>query len=492
MGSFPDDAHKPGIDARNAGTRAKPNGTGTNKCTGSDTAPAMIGRDLTSLPTGMLGRQVFILALPMLGEQFLNFMVSMVDTSLAGTISKEATAAVGTASYVGWFITLAFQLVGVGASALVARMYGARDIGTANRGLNQAMVMALLIGAAVTVVVLFAATPFSSVLLRTTEASTMCSTYLRIDAWSYTAASLSFVGLAIVRAAGDTRSPMWIMVAVNVLNIVISMWLLFGLGWGVVGIAIGTVVARGAGGVLTLVVLWRGLRGLRLEWRLLRPDFPIIGRIVRVGLPSAGEASIMFLTQLIFIFIVTMTATGADSTVNYAAHLIAIRAEGITYLPAIAWMTAAATLVGQYLGANQPERAARAAHLAALQAGLLTTAAGIAFFVFAEPFYAFMSNDPQVRAVGVPAFRIMAFFQPLLGMGIVYVGSLRGAGDTRAALIVTTITALLVRVPLAYLFGVVLHGGLIGAWIGMWCDNVLRCLLMAGRFVQGGWKKIEV
>ncbi|MBU0641364.1 MAG: MATE family efflux transporter, partial [Planctomycetes bacterium] len=283
---------------------------------------------LESLPTGSLNRQIFILALPMLGEQFVNFCVGLVDTFLAGQVGKEATAAVGTGGYLSWFVTLGFALVGTGAAALVARCFGARDAKTANRAANQAFVLALALGAAMGGLVYLTAPLLADFLTQTTAASSMMVTYVRIDAFGLVLYSTVLVCGGVIRAAGDTRTPMTIMVIVNIVNAFVSAALVF--GWfgpamGVKGIAIGTVVARSLGGLILTVVLLRGLRGLRLRLTWMRPDWEMIRRMLRVGAPAGAEATLMWVAQIGFIKIVAHTSTGDAATVNYAAHMIAVR-----------------------------------------------------------------------------------------------------------------------------------------------------------------------
>ncbi len=450
---------------------------------------------LAALPPGSLSRQIWVLALPMLGEQVGNFMVSMVDTYLAGRISKEATAAVGTASYMGWFVGLGFTLVGTGVMALVSRSFGAGDRRTANRVLNQGVLMMLVIGSLVSGVTWTVAPPFARFLTQTDEARACFVTFLRIDALGYLAFAVLAVVSTALRASGDTRTPMAIMVIVNIVNAAVSATLVF--GWlgpvlGVRGIAFGSVSARWVGGMLALLLVVRGIRSLRLRWRRLRPDWGIIARMLRIGVPGAADTGVMALAQFFFIKIVSATATGAAGTVNYAAHMIAMRLEAISYLPAFAWATASATLVGQYLGARRPDKAGRAAHVAALQGALLTSLIGLSFFLFSEPIYGVLTEDAEVQRVGAAAFRWLGFVQPIMCMAIIYIGSLRGAGDTRYTMVVAAIAGLALRVPGAYLGGIVLGGGLIGAWCGMWADNVAKCLLGLGRYLQGGWKRIKV
>ncbi len=431
----------------------------------------------------------------MLGEQLGNFTIGLVDTLLAGRISKEATSAVGTAAYVGWFTGLLFMLVSTGATALVSRAFGGGDTRTASRVLNQAFILILLMGVVASLAIWLGAPAIGAFLTQTPEAAALFTLFLRIDACGYLAFAVLVIVNTCLRAAGDTRTPMAVMLSINVVNVVVATGLV--LGWvsspmGVAGIALGTVTARCLGGVIALVLAIRGRHSMRLARRELRPDGPLIWRILRVGIPGATEAAVMAVAQFLFIKIIVETASGAAGTVNYAAHMIAVRLEAITYLPAMAWMTAAATMVGQYLGAGQPHKAARAGHVAAMQGAMLAGLIAINFYLFADVLFGVMSSDPQVRAVGAPAFRLLAFVQPILCAGIIYLGALRGAGDTRYTMVISFVGGLLVRVPGAYIGGILLNGGLIGAWCGMWADNIVRCSLVFVRYYQGGWKRVRV
>lgn len=458
--------------------------------------PSDLPPRIASLPGGSVNVQLLILALPILGEQLGNFLVGFVDTFLAGHVSKEATAAVGIGAYTGWFVSLAFSLVGTGTTALVARSFGRGDTRTANEVLHQSLLLGLVLGLALSCLVYAGAPRFAAFLSRTDEAQALITHYIRIDALGYWVFCLYVIAGSALRAAGDMRTPMLVMLALNVVNAGVSATLVF--GWlglpemGVTGIAIGTVVARYFGALVMLLVLLRELRGLRIRASLLRWKGDMIARILRIGVPAAGDAGVMWLAQVIFIWCVAESAIGVVSTAQVAAHVIAIRMEAISFLPAVAWMTAATTAVGQYLGAGHPHWAERFGHRAALQAGMVTSLVGVGFWFGADWIYRMMSDDPLVIGIGAPAFRVMAYIQPILGMAIVYVGALRGVGDTRFMFWLQVLGGIVLRAAGAYLFGVVLEGGLIGCWCGMWLDNI--CKFVGGwlRFRHGGWKRIEV
>ncbi|MBK9119178.1 MAG: MATE family efflux transporter [Phycisphaerales bacterium] len=450
---------------------------------------------LTALPAGPIPWQVLMLALPMLGELYFNFLIGFVDTFLAGRISKEANAAVGMATYASWLLTVLFTLVGTGAAAVVARTTGSGEHRARNRAVNQALLLAGAAGLATSLLAFICAPLLAQLLTQTVEARGLCERYLRIDAGGYALLSLTGIGSGLLRAAGDTRTPMRIMISVNIINAVVSIALVqgwFGPPLGATGIALGTLVARCYGGVAMIVVMLRGPCGFRVGGRLLRPHGPTLRRILRVGLPAAGDAAVMSATQLVFLWVVAHTATGAAATVNFAAHTIAMRMEALSFLPAIAWATAAATLAGQHLGAGAPELAQRSVRAAVRQGALICGAVGLGFVLFAEGIYTLMSADAEVRVVGTPAFRLLGLVQPVLGAAIIYNGALRGIGDARTTMVISFISGVGLRVPVGFACGIGLGWGLIGAWCGMWADNIGRFVLAWGRFRQGGWRHVRV
>jgi putative MATE family efflux protein len=322
--------------------------------------------------------------------------------------------------------------------------------------------------------------------------------FLRIDCFGYIIYSLTLIGAACWRGVGDTRTPLYIMCGVNVWNVIASTTLRFGRGpvpaMGVVGIPLGTLSARILGGLIVLVLLYRGRSGLRLLAGDLRYRWESVVRLLRVGIPAGIDGMLLWCGQFLFLKIISMLGTGEMQAATIAAHVVGIRVEALSYLPAHAWATAAATLVGQSLGARDPDRAMRSGHLAALQGAAMCFCMGIIYFFWApQIYYLFNSSDyARVAGIGVPALRCLAFFQVPLALMIIYTNALRGAGDTRWPLLFTIVGMLCVRLPFAYLGGIVLHGGLLGAWTGMFGDMTCRAVLSTIRFARGGWQKTVV
>jgi MATE family multidrug resistance protein len=455
----------------------------------------MTGRMLPASSTTQLSRQLFWLAMPVLGEQLLILGVGQFDTFLAGQIDKTATAAVGVGAYVGWAATLMFSLVGTGTSALVARAWGSGDRNSGNRIFNQAVPLACITGLFALGLIWNGASALTTAQNQTGAAHSVCVNYLQLDALSHPFSALMLVGFAALRGVGDMRTPFLIMIVVNILNAVVSSSLVFGWWikpWGVSGIIGGTVFARITGGLLMLSLLLRGHRGLKIHARDLVFHWESVSRILKIGGPALVDSGCKWIGHFAFLSVVSHLAQGDLGEAIFAAHFIGLEVEALTYLPAVAWGTAAATLVGQSLGASNIHDARRIGHLAVLQCGILTICACVFYFFGATLVYQVMSRDTMVREIGVPALRFLSFFQIPLVMLIIYVYSLRGAGDTRTPMLIAICSTLCIRVPVAYLCGIVLDGGLIGAWTGMVVDNCIGAGISTYRYSCGKWIHIKV
>ena len=456
----------------------------------------------SSLLTAPLRSTMLRLAWPVFVEQLLYFLVGLTDMFLAGFLSKEATTAVGLAAYVGWLASNMFSLVSTGTVAVVARHWGAGELESANRAANRALAIGAVVGLAVYALIWFAAPSYARLMKLEGPTAEIVVRFLRIDGAGYLFSCLTVAGAAALRGSGQMRVPMMILGFVNVLNVIITT-VLSGVGpaeWlslserlgiaplGLDGIAYGTFIARAVGGLLTLGVLSGGLFGLRLIPREVSLRGEPARRILRIGLPAGLDGLLRWSGHLGFLMIVArLSDNESQRTAIMAAHLIGMQVEAVTYLPACAWGMAAATLVGQSLGAKQPERARAGGHEAAWQCSLLALALTVLFFVTAQPIYELMHKDAAVREVGVSAFQFNALFQVPLVVAIVYTFALQGAGETRQPMLISLLGVFGVRLTLAYLCGIVLNGGLIGAWIGMCCDNTVRAILVALLFYRGRW-----
>jgi putative MATE family efflux protein len=317
-------------------------------------------------------------------------------------------------------------------------------------------------------------------------------TWLRVVSLSFPFIALLLVGGASLRGAGDMRASLMVMAVVNTVNIVLAWSLTRGpLGLprlGVLGTAIATGSAQTLGGLIVLAMLRRGRAGLRLNLALLaRPHWRRLKRILAVGLPAGAEQLLLQLALINMVAIVTRMGTAA-----YAAHVVTIRVSSLSYLPGWGFSVAATTMVGQELGARQPERA-RAAVLAAMRMALgVMIVAGVMLFLFPAAILRFFTSDPAVIVQGVPVMRLSAAAQPAIAAAFVFAGALRGAGDTRAAMAITITSAWGLRLVLTYLLGVVFGLGLFGVWLSFNADWLFRATLFWLRFRSGKWRTLQV
>jgi len=438
---------------------------------------------------GDVTRRVLVLALPAVGEQLLNMAVGLADTFMVGHLGAQAVAAVGLANQAVMLVTTFFAAVATGITALIARHTGAKEPATANTILHQGYLMGSAIGLVATVLGVLLAEPTMAVLQAPADVVGPGTIYLRIASLTFLLSSWLFIGNAALRGSGDTRTPMTIMMVVNVVNIAVAYICIYGVGpvpaLGVAGSAMGAAAGRGVGGLLVAALLLRGHRALRLRLRRLIPDWSQINRILNIGLPAGAEQLAMRFGQTTFA--VTVATLGTQA---FAAHQLALQSESLAFMPGFGFAVAATTLTGQGLGARDPVRARSDAALSQRLAILVMSGMGVFFFVFAAQIIGIFINDPAVIALGIWPLRLVAFSQPALATAMVLSGALRGAGDTRSTLAITAGGLWLVRIPLAFLL--TRPFGLIGAWIAMGVDLNVRGLACWLRFRGDHWTKLKV
>ena len=435
--------------------------------------------------------KVLDLALPAVGEQTLNMMVGLVDTFLVGHLGASALAGVGLGNSIIFLATSFFAAVATGTTALVARHVGGHQEGTAGRIMHQSMLLGIGLSIPLSFICFAGATFFMQLLGAEPDVVPLGATYMQIVSLSLLFTALTFVGNAALRGAGDTRTPMKVMAVVNVVNIVVAYTLIDGLGpfpqLGIAGSALGATIGRTVGCLFVLTVLARRQDFLRLTRRLMRPDKVQLRRIFNLGLPAGAEMLIMRLGMTIFGAVVASLGTDA-----YAAHQIVMTSESLSFQPGFGFSVAAATLMGQGLGARDPQRAEEGGLMSLKLAMIVMSGMGVLFFFFPAVFMSIFTSDPEVIALGITPLRIIAVAQPFLAMTMVLSGALRGAGDTRGPLVVTTLGIWLVRLPLAYFLIILTSLGLPAAWLTMLVDQFVRSMFFIRRFRGGRWKTMRV
>jgi len=442
-------------------------------------------------------RELLALAIPVWAEQSLHMLVGLNDTYLANHLPKDAAAAgaaVGTITYFLWFIGLIVGSVGAGSTAIIARAKGARHRRLANSVTGQSVAASALIGVGVGVALLVAATPIIHLTQLQPPADTFAFSYLRMLSVSLPFTMLMFIANACLRGGGDTLTPAIVMIVVDIINMVCSFALCRG-WWGLPvmgfdGIAIGTVIAYIAGGVIQFIVLLRPSSTVRLYLHRLRPHWVTIKRLFRIGAPAAvGDLLAWFANFGVIAIINKVDPTNAMS----AAHMNTIRLESISFLTGIAFATAAATMVGMSLGMKDERRAQRSAYLAYLCGGGLMTFCGILMITLGRyPARWISPADPHIIQLTTTCLFITGFIQSGFAASLIFGGALRGAGDTIVVKCLSLATVITIRFGGVIIVGLLLHMGLTAIWCVLATELFLRGALTYARFVQGGWRKIEV
>ena len=425
-----------------------------------------------------LRRAVLRLALPIVGSDLLQRGVNVVDALLVGRLGAAELAAVGLAQLLLMFVMGLVYGLGIGTTVMVAFHTGAAD----ERRRAWSVRTSLLIGLAASVIM-----GGAGILLTRSAAVFMGATdrllaltldYLQITWILFGSYVFLHLSAAIFQGAGDTRTPLWAMVGVNVLHVVLAVPLVFGLvglpRLGVVGAALASGLSEGAG---ALWLLWqarrRGLLGARGE-RWGTPELP---RILRVALPAVGERLLTNGMQLVFARIVISFGVAA-----YAAHQVGLSIESLSFLPGLGFSKAATTLVGQRLGAQDPAGARQSVRQANRMAVSIMTVWGILFILFPRTWVLLFTSDPGVLAYSFPLLPIMGLLQPPLAVAMIMAGALRGAGETPIVLAGAVLGGWVIRLPLAYFGGVVSGVGMTVVWVSMILDWIVRGTVFSWRF----------
>ncbi|MFK7790836.1 MAG: MATE family efflux transporter [Phycisphaeraceae bacterium] len=461
-------------------------------------------KQLTGKLAGLsLPRQVFVLALWPLLEQILNFLVGTVDFAIAGRLPGENTAvdaidAIAVASYFVWLMTILQAAVGVGAAAIVSRAIGASHRRLANAGTGQAVLLGIGSGLFAGTAIFIAAPWIAAGFGLEGISQQMASDYIRITAIGIPMCGVLFTGGAVLRAAGDTRSPFFAMLFVNVINIAVSVGLgglsigdnqTIGLGLGVTGIAWGTAIAWTVGGIAVLVILLTGQSELRLRPHRLKPHWHTMQRIIRVALPNLYyQLAFWVINFTLLLYISRLMIDGA-----YGAHSIAMRIHSISFLPGYAISVAASTLTGQYLGLGDPARAKRATYLALCGTFGIMLICSFLFFFFPTNLVALLSPDTAVHLeLAPPLLKISAFVTPLLAVNLILNGAMQGAGDTRNTAIINLAGLTIFRLGGAYVFAFPMGLGLWGIWLGIMMDIGVRGIVFWFYYHTNRWARVSV
>ncbi|MCU6795976.1 MATE family efflux transporter [Paenibacillus sp. WQ 127069] len=450
---------------------------------------------LLKLETGgkkEIRKVILQLAGPSLVENMMMNLLQMIVMIMVGHVGAEAVTAVGLTNQPVFFALAIFMALNIGTTAIIARAMGAGNVEEATLTAQQTFMLSLLLSVVVISLSYIYAENILVLLGATSDVLAEGLSYAKMMFVSLSFTVISTSLSAILRGAGDTRTPMKINVLSNILVVILGYPLIYGIGsipgMGLIGAAVATVVARAISTLWVVFVLFGKGSIIKLSWRkLMVVDYPMIRRIVKIGLPSAGEQLALRAGQLVF----TLVLSGLGTAV-FAAHTICFNIMGLTFMPGMAFSLAASTLVGQGLGAGKPELAEKfgweTSRFGRIFAGIM----GVGFIVFAPYIMMLYTHDAAVISAGASALRIIGLIQTFQASQFILAGALRGAGDTRFPLISTFVGVFIFRGMLSLLFVLVFHWGIIGAYLSIAVDQVVRTAIIYFRYKSGKWKMAAV
>jgi putative MATE family efflux protein len=446
------------------------------------------GRDLTR---GSLHRAIWYLAPAMMLETGIMNVSQILDTYWIGRLGSAALAAVTISITIRWVLNSLANGLGIGGMAVVARRIGAKDQAAAEHATWQTILLGLVVSLGLGVLGQAIAKPLLILLGADAQVLPLGLGYLRIAFGGIFTLILVFIINAMLRGAGEARLAMQVLFLSTATTVVLEPALIFGLGplpsLGVLGSAWAYVLGFGAGLALQIVVLLRGRARIRINLRDLKPDLPLMARIIGISLPSTIQMTLRSSSRLAIVGLVGLYGTFAT-----AAYGVANRMLLIALIPCFGLGNAASTLVGQNLGARQPGRSERSAWWVGVYSAAYMVVAAAILTVLATPLIALFDPTPQVVAIGSECLRIVAWSMVISSVGVVLARSFDGAGNTVPAMAINLLTLWALEVPVAFGLARGLGLAVTGVWWGRAIANVANGLLFALWFRRGKWKEREV
>ena len=443
---------------------------------------------------------ILALAWPTMLEELLLTAVQYIDTAMVGALGTHATAAVGATTTVNWLVSSTISALSIGFLAFIAKACGAGDKESAAKASGQAVMMVLVVGTLATLI--------------TTGLSGQIPRWMQVDEAIRADASRYFLVLylpmlprtasimfgTVLRAAGDTKTPMKVGCLVNAVNVILNFLLIYptreislwgfsfvmpGAGWGVVGAAAASSIAYILGGIRITMVLWRhpvvSPRGVSLK-----PDREILRPCMKVAVPNMLQR---FGTSFGYVAFASMVNSLGE--VATAAHTIANTVESAFYIPGYGMQTAAATLAGNAYGARDKKRMKDLSDMFVPLEVMLMILSGGALYLTAPALVGIFSENPDVIRLGITVLRMVAVTEPFYGVSIIVEGMMQGVGRTKAPFVYNIIGMWGIRIVGTFICTQLLGYGLVSAWGCMIAHNMLMFCLFLMNYIRGSWNPLK-
>ena len=443
---------------------------------------------------------ILTLAWPTMLEQLMQTAVQYIDTAMVGSLGTDATAAVGSTTTVNWLIGSTISAVSVGFLSYIAQANGAGNKDGVKKASSQAVLAVLVCGIFFTALTLSLSGIVPTLMQVDENIRDLSAKYFFILYVPMLARTASIIFGTILRAVGDTKTPMIVGIWVNIINVVLNFFLIYptrtveifslnitipGVGMGVLGAAVASAVSFAFGGISISAVLWKHPI-LSPKGQSLKPDKNILKPCLKVALPNAMQR---FATSLGYVcFAAMVNSLGEIST---AAHTIANTVESAFYIPGYGMQTAAATLAGNAYGAKDKQKIQDLSRMILIIEVLLMIVSGSLLFIFAPDMMKIFSKDAQVIMLGSTVLRMVAVSEPFYGVSIIVEGMMQGMGRTMMPFISNIIGMWGIRIVGTFICTQLLSMGLISAWACMIIHNMMLFLMFTIYYLSGRWNPLN-
>jgi putative MATE family efflux protein len=450
-----------------------------------------------SLIEGPIGPAVWKLAWPTMLQNVIAGLQGVVDHILVGhLIGYAGNAAIGVSWQIFLIVIVFMASLFTGQAVLVARFVGAGDVERVNKTVQQAFLTAVAMYAVLGPVGYFGAPYLLDLVNATPEVTGLALPFLRINFTFSIGMLLFFMLTSALRAAGDARTPLRLGVTMTILNVVLNLILIPGLGpipaLGTAGSALGTVIASSTVSMFALFQLFKGRLVIRfsrhMDWR---PDWTIIRSLFRFGLPTGVQGIAMNVAGVMLLRFVGSLDQSAAAQAAYAIGYTELFSL-ITWT-SVGLMGAAATIAGQNLGAGQPDRAMQGVHTASRIGLAVAAGVGLCFVAFPGPLLAaFGATEAAVATIGEQLLQYLAVSGFFITLALTYTGGLQGTGDTKSPLVITLASQIAVPIGMCLMIQATRRLQPSDIWLAIVLGHFTRCVLTVARFRQGKWRTISV
>jgi putative MATE family efflux protein len=445
----------------------------------------------TEFTSGSIRKAIFMLSVPMILEMMMESIFAIVDIAYVSRVSVNAVATIGLTESV---ITLVYALaigLSMAATAVVARRIGEKDVAGASQAAVQAIFLGILISVVIGILGLIYSREILALMGGSTDLVAEGHGYTQLLIGGNITIVLLFLINAIFRGAGDASVAMWTLILSNSLNIILDPIFIFGLGpvpaYGVTGAAIATNIGRGSAVLFQLYILFQGGSRIRLALSDMVVRLKVMMNLVRVSMGGIaqfliGTSSWVFLMRI-------MAEFGSDALAGYT---IAIRVMMFTFMPAWGMSNAAATLVGQNLGAEKPDRAEKSVWITGKYNAIFMFLISLVYLFFARSIIGLFTEVDSVIENGALCLQIVATGYVFYAYGMVVTQAFNGAGDTRTPTKINFVAFWIFQLPFAYLGSLYLDWGVTGVYLAILLAEVLLSVLAVVWFRKGLWKQTVV